>query len=224
MEFLSISQVQDLINDKPECFVEEVESEAEATETEEGEAMEAEEEEEMPSLIGQEVQTTADPMTYIDHMFMVCGFLRLVEKSTITQNNISRLYCSPSGLCVSLKCGMSYKCSFLYDNKINYIYPATIELLDYVSQDDDDIGFNESYKLINPQKILPETFEIIVFKENSKPLHEHTVKMFEEKFLNCTNSSVSASKSTIIMTYVPVCSTPRKIAVEDFIKFLTPSW
>ena len=214
MEFLSISQLQDLVNRNPECYVDEDE--------EDKEYKEEKEDEEMPPLL--EEITTKDPMEYIDHMFMVCGFMKLFEKDTITKNNVSRLYCSPSGLCVSLKCGLSYKCSFLYDNKISYIYPATMELLDYVSQDDDGIGFNDSYKLVDTEKILPETFEIIVFKQNSIPLHEHTVELFKETFLSCTNTSVSPSCSTIMMTYAPVCSTPNKISVESFIKFLSPSW
>lgn len=212
MEFLSISKVQCMIHDNASCYVEE-----------------EEEKEDMPTLEQeQEVEkVTRDPMEYIDHMFMVCGFVRLFEEDNYTKNNVSRMYSSPTGLCVSIKCGLSYKCSFLYDDKINYIYPAANDLLDYVSQGHDIIGLNESYKLIEKSKMLPETFEIIVFKKDTKPLSEHTIQSFEETFLNHNNISVSASGCTIIITYAPVCADEndkRKVSVEDFIKFLSPSW
>ena len=213
MEFLSISKVQCMIHDNASCYVEE------------------EEEEDMPTLEQKEEedveQVTRDPMEYIDHMFMVCGFVRLFEEDNYTKHNVSRMYSSPTGLCVSIKCGLSYKCSFLYDDKITYIYPATNELLDYVSQGEDIIGLNESYKLIEKSKILPETFEIIVFKKDTKPLSEHTIKAFEDTFLNHKNISVSASGCTIIITYAPVCADEndkRKVSVEDFIKLLSHSW
>src|SRR5210317_314616 len=138
MEFLSISQVQTL-----GCYVEEQEEMQELIEEAEAEA-EAEANE----------QLTKDPMEYIDHMFMVSGFVRLSEKESITKNAVSRMYSSRTGLCVSLKCGIAYKCCFLYDNKINYIYPATNELLDYVSIGDEDVGFADTYKLIEPSKIF----------------------------------------------------------------------
>ena len=216
MEFLSISQVQAL-----GCYIEEQEQEQE------------QEQEEIPDLIaeaGAEAeaeageQLTKDPMEYIDHMFMVSGFVRLSEQGSILDNAISRMYSSRTGLCVSLKCGIAYKCCFLYDNKINYIYPATNELLDYVSMGDEDVGFAESYKLIEPSKILPESFEIVVFKQDTKPLSEHTLNVFETTFLNCKNTSVSASGSTIIITYSPICSEENVVSVESFVKFLSPSW
>ncbi len=212
MEFLSISQVQTL-----GCYVEE--------------------QEEMPELIeeaeagvgekaGEEAneQLTKDPMEYIDHMFMVSGFVRLSEQESITKNAVSRMYSSRTGLCVSLKCGIAYKCCFLYDNKINYIYPATNELLEYVSMGDEDIGFADTYKLIEPSKIFPESFEIVVFKQDTKPLSKHTLNVFETTFLNYKNISVSASGSTIIITYAPVCSGENIVSVESFVKFLNPSY
>ena len=212
MEFLSISQVQAL-----GCYIEE------------------QEQQEIPDLIdeagagaetgaGEEEKVTKDPMEYIDHMFMVSGFVRLSEQESITKNAVSRLYSSRTGLCVSLKCGIAYKCCFLYDNKINYIYPATNELLDYVSMGDEDIGFADTYKLIESSKIFPESFEIVVFKQDTKPLSEHTLNVFETTFLNCKNISVSASGSTIIITYSPVCSGENVVSVESFVKFLNPSY
>ena len=213
MEFLSISEVQAL-----GCYIEQ-------------EQEQEQEQEEIPDLITgvgaeaeAEEQLTKDPMEYIDHMFMVSGFVRLSEQESITKNAVSRMYSSRTGLCVSLKCGIAYKCCFLYDDKINYIYPATNELLDYVSMGDEDVGFAESYKLIEPSKILPESFEIVVFKQDTKPLSEHTINVFETTFLNCKNTSVSASGSTIIITYAPVCCSENVISIENFIKFLNPSW
>ena len=157
-------------------------------------------------------------------MFMVSGFVRLSEQESITKNTVSRMYSSRTGLLVSLKCGIAYKCCFLYDNKINYIYPVTNELLDYVSMGDEDIGFSDTYKLIEPSKIFPESFEIVVFKQDTKPLSEHTINVFETTFLNCNNTSVSSSGSTIIITYSPVCSDENVVSVEKFIKFLNPSY
>ena len=221
MEFLSISEVQAL-----GCYIEQ-------------------EQEEIPDLIAgaeagaeaeagagaaagagteAEEQLTKDPMEYIDHMFMVSGFVRLSEQESITKNAVSRMYSSRTGLCVSLKCGIAYKSCFLYDDKINYIYPATRDLLDYVSNGDEHIGFAETYKLIETSKIFPESFEIVVFKQDSKPLSEHTLNVFETTFLNCKNTSVSASGSTIIITYAPVCSDENVVSVESFVKFLSPSW
>ena len=226
MEFLSISQVQAIVNDSPYCYVEDEEQEQEQKMPglmEEGWEAEREAEREAGPEQEQE-QVTKDPMEYIDHMFMVCGFVRLSEKPSITDNCISRMYSSRTGLCVSLKCGVAYKCSFLYDDKINYIYPATQDLMDYVSRYDDEIGFADTFKLIEPSKIFPETFEIVVFKQDTKPLSEHTIDLFEKKFLNCTNTSVSASGSTIIITYAPICCIDKTVSVESFVKFLNPSY
>lgn len=221
MEFLSISQVQAL-----GCYTEEQEEmpelieEAEAEDEAEAGAGEAEDEAKAEA----NEQLTKDPMEYIDHMFMVSGFVRLSEKESITKNAVSRMYSSRTGLCVSLKCGIAYKCCFLYDNKINYIYPATNELLEYVSMSDEDIGFADTYKLIDPSKIFPESFEIVVFKQDTKPLSKHTLNVFETTFLNYKNISVSASGSTIIITYAPVSSEENVISVESFVKFLNPSY
>ena len=216
MEFLSISQVQAL-----GCYIEE-------DQQDQKDQQDQQDQEQLPVLIEEqeeeEEQVTKDPMEYIDHMFMVSGFVRLSEKESITKNAISRMYSSRTGLCVSLKCGIAYKCCFLYNNKISYIYPATNELLDYVSMGDEDIGFAESYKLIDPSKIFPESFEIVIFKQDTKPLSEHTINVFETTFLNCKNTSVSASRSTIIITYAPVCSEENVVSVESFVKFLSPSW
>lgn len=221
MEFLSISQVQAIVNDSPYCYVEDEEEQKMPglMEAEREEGLETERETEQ-----EQEQVTKDPMEYIDHMFMVCGFVRLSEKSSITDNCISRMYSSRTGLCVSLKCGVAYKCSFLYDDKINYIYPATQDLMDYVSSSEDEIGFADTFKLIEPSKIFPETFEIVVFKQDTKPLSEHTIDLFEKKFLNCTNTSVSASGSTIIITYTPICCSEKTVSVESFVKFLNPSY
>ena len=215
MEFLSISQVQTIINEDPSCFVDEEEEKVL-------------DDNEMPSLIVQEEEkeevTTTDPLKYIDHMFMVCGFFRMIEKETITKNNVTRMYSSRTGLCVSLKCGIAYKCSFLYDNKIEYIYPSTCELIDYIKHNDN--GNNNYYELISPSKIIPHTFEIIVFKQDYKPLSDFTLNAFKESFLNYTNISVSKSGATIIITYAPVCQNDEKqrLSVETFVKFLSPSY
>ena len=218
MEFLSISQVQTL-----GCYVEEQEEMPELIEEAEAEAKAGVGEEAEAGAEANE-QLTKDPMEYIDHMFMVSGFVRLSEQESITKNAVSRMYSSRTGLCVSLKCGIAYKCCFLYDNKINYIYPATNELLDYVSMGDEDIGFADTYKLIEPSKIFPESFEIVVFKQDTKPLSEHTLNVFETTFLNYKNISVSASGSTIIITYAPVSSEEKVVSVESFVKFLNPSY
>lgn len=218
MDFLSISQVQALVNNSPSCYV--------ADEDEDEGGQRQEQEQKMPDLVHTDENVTKDPMEYIDHMFMVSGFVRLSEKSSITNNAISRMYSSRTGLCVSLKCGIAYKCCFLYDDKISYLYPATHDLLDYVSSSDENIGFAETYKLVEPSKIFPESFEIVIFKQDSKPLSEHTLDLFERTFLNCKNTSISASGSTIIITYAPVCCMDDKnvVSVESFIKFLNPSW
>ena len=220
MEFLSISQVQAIVNHSPSCYVEdEIVPEVESSTIDETK------DQEIPDLVeADEITTTKNPMEYIDHMFMVCGFVRLSENQSITNNSISRMYSSRTGLCVSLKCGIAYKCCFLYDNKVNYTYPATQELLDYVSSFEEDIGFVDTFKLIEPSKIFPESFEIVVFKQDSKPLSEHTLNLFEKKFLNCKNTSVSASGSTIIITYAPVCIEENLVSIESFVKFLNPSW
>ena len=117
MEFLSISQVQAL-----GCYIEEDQEDQEQLPElpELPELIEEQEEQEEPNE-GSGEEVTKDPMEYIDHMFMVSGFVRLSEKESITKNAISRMYSSRTGLCVSLKCGIAYKCCFLYDNKINYI-------------------------------------------------------------------------------------------------------
>ena len=172
-------------------------------------------------------ETTKDPMKYIDHMFMVCGFIRVIENEKYTKNNISRMYSTRNGLCVSLKCGIAYKSSFLYENKIEYMYPSASELMEYIKGNDENkIGDTHYYELIDPSKIMPYTFEIIVFKQDHTAMSENTLKAFEETFLNYTNTSVSSSGYSIIITYAPVCQDDKqlRVSVESFIKFLSPSW
>lgn len=230
MEFLSISQVQSMINDDPSCFVEQEEENkmpalSAPTRFEELEEEPEEPEEELEEPEEPE-ETTKDPMKYIDHMFMVCGFVRLVENEKYTKNNISRMYSNSNGLCVSLKCGIAYKSSFLYENKIEYMYPSASELMEYIkSTDENNIGDTHYYELVDPSKIMPYTFEIIIFKQDHKPMSENSLKAFEETFLNCTNTSVSSSGYSIIITYAPVCQDDKlRVSVESFVKFLSPSW
>jgi len=160
-----------------------------------------------------EILYETNPLKYIDHMFMVSGFKLLPENNDIKENNVTRMYCSSSDLVVSFKCGLSYKCSFLYDDKINYVYPNVQELLDYVTNGE-DVGLEKSHKMINSLKIFPETFEILIFKKNFD-----FFILFEKKYKN-----VHITDHLITITYASICKdNSSNISVEELLEIFNPS-
>lgn len=194
MEFISIEQVQKIMQN---------------------------EDEDMPSLTSENNEKSTEiknMMEYIDYVFNISGFMRLNEENELKNNIISRLYTSASGLCISIKCGLLYKCSFIYDEKIKYVYPNLTEVINYVS---DDGNIVESYSKVQNTKITPLSFEIIIYRENLNNIGNVFTSMFQEKFEKCKNFSIM--EKTILITYVPLLHENGVLSVESLVKFFNPS-
>ena len=170
-------------------------------------------------------ETTQDIMLYIDSLFMHSGFMSMEENIELKENIITRLYASSSGLYISIKCGLPYKCSFVYDKTINYMYPNVMELTEYVSDHNNlETNLLESYKYIEKDKIQPETFEVVIYRERFPNVGNTFLQIFNEKFEKCTNYSVSKNNVAIIITYAPLRKETNRLSIESLIKFFNPSW
>lgn len=184
----------------------------------------------MPELVQEEdhvVEETAtqDIMLYIDSLFMHSGFMCMEENIEMKENIITRLYASSSGLYISIKCGMPYKCSFVYDKTINYVYPNVMELSEYVSDHNNlEINLLQSYKLIENSKIQPENFEVVIYREKFPDVGKTFLQLFNEKFEKCTNYSVTKNNIAIVITYAPLRKEPNRLSIESLVKFFNPSW
>ena len=133
-------------------------------------------------------ETTQDIMLYIDSLFMHSGFMSMEENIELKENIITRLYASSSGLYISIKCGLPYKSSFVYDKTITYVYPNVMELTDYVSDHNNlETNLLESYKYIEKSKIQPETFEVVIYREKFPDVGNIFLQIFNEKFEKCTH-------------------------------------
>ena len=198
MEFITIEELQKIMNTEDEV---------------------------MPSLTNEsspcendKVLNIKNMMEYIDYIFNISGFMRLNEENELKDNILSRLYTTASGLCVSIKCGLPYKCSFVYDEKVKYVYPNVTEIINYVS---DNTNVVKAYSKVNNEKIIPESFEIIIYRENLNEIGNVFTSMFQEKFEKCKNYSVLSK--TIIITYAPLMEEENVLSVESLVKFFNPS-
>ena len=172
-----------------------------------------------------DVEDTTDMMLYIDSLFMCSGFMNMQEDNKMKETTISRLYASNSGLYISIKCGLPYKCSFKYDKTINYVYPNVIEINEYVSdQNNLETNLLQSYKFIEKNKIQPETFEVVIYREKFPDVGKTFLQLFTEKFEKCVNYSVSENNIAIIITFAPLKKENRRLSIESLIKFFNPSW
>jgi hypothetical protein len=179
------------------------------------------EDDNMPGLTSEDNENSNEMknmMEYIDYVFNISGFMRLNEENELKNNIISRLYTSANGLCISIKCGLPYKCSFIYDEKIKYFYPNVTEVINYVSVSGNIV---ESYSKVQNTKITPTSFEIIIYRENLNNIGNVFTSMFQEKFEKCKNFSIM--EKTIIITYAPLLHENSVLSVESLVKFFNPS-
>jgi hypothetical protein len=175
--------------------------------------------------VQEETEDTEDTMLYIDSLFMCSGFMRMQEDDKMKETIISRLYASNSGLYISIKCGLPYRCTFVYDKTINYVYPNVIEINEYVSDHNNlETNLLQSYKFIEKNKIQPETFEVVIYREKFPDVGKSFLQLFTEKFEKCINYSVTENNIAIIITFAPLKKENTRLSIESLVKFFNPSW
>ena len=168
---------------------------------------------------------TYDMMEYIDSLFLCSGFIKLQEKECITSCNIARLYVNKDGLCVSIKCGIAYKSSFLYDEKVYYMYPNLPEIVEYISKTEDtNVSIINVHKFLNLEKILPETFDIIIYNADSKNLSKKFIDFFKKYFDNSKSVSLIGEDLVICMSYVTLRKEHGICSIERLAKLFSPDW
>ncbi len=134
---------------------------------------------------------------YRQSFYVFWFFVNMQEDNNMKETTISRLYASNSGLYISIKCGLPYKCSFNYDKTINYVYPNVIEINEYVSdQNNLETNLLQSYKFIEKSKIQPETFEVVIYREKTTDVGKHS---YNYLLKNLKNALITVYQKIILL-------------------------